>query len=228
MSLENRPKIDRRTFLRVAAGVVPAPFLIACADDSSPPAPSAAAPTATPPPAAAAPTTQAAQVLAPTPECGDDDDLTPEQTEGPFFTPKSPERTSLLEAGMPGTRLIVAGSVLTTSCQPVAGALIDFWQANDAGEYDNAGYQLRGHQFTDAAGRYTLETVLPGLYPGRTRHIHVKVQAPSQPVLTTQLYFPNQPDNASDGGFAAALVMDVQPQADGSQVGAFDFVLDIA
>ena len=79
----------------------------------------------------------------------------------------------------------------------------------------------------EAAGRYTLETVLPGLYPGRTRHIHVKVQAPSQPVLTTQLYFPNQPDNASDGGFAAALVMDVQPQADGSQVGAFDFVLDL-
>ncbi len=232
MSHENRPKVDRRTFLRVAAGVLPAPFLIACADDTLPTAPSAAAPTATPPPAVAATVapaaTPVAQVLAPTPECGDDDDdLTPEQTEGPFFTPNSPERASLLEAGMPGTRLLVAGSVLTTSCQPVAGALIDFWQANDAGEYDNAGYQLRGHQFTDAAGRYTLETVLPGLYPGRTRHIHVKVQAPNQPVLTTQLYFPNEPDNASDGIFASALVMELQAQADGRQAGAFDFVLNL-
>jgi protocatechuate 3,4-dioxygenase beta subunit len=243
MSHENRPKIDRRTFLRVAASVVPAPFLIACAD-SAQTAPSAAVPTATAPPAAsAAPsavpaaavpsavpaaTAQIAQVLAPTPECGDDDDdLTPAQTEGPYFTPNSPERTSLLEAGIGGTRLIVAGSVLTTSCQPVAGALMDFLQANDAGEYDIVGYQLRGHQFTDAAGRYSLETVLPGLYPGRTRHIHVKVQAPSQPVLTTQLYFPNEPANARDGIFAPALLMDVQAQADGSQAGAFDFVLDL-
>jgi len=63
----------------------------------------------------------------------------------------------------------------------------------------NTGYRLRGHQFTDEAGRYALETVVPGLYPGRTRHLHVKVQAPNQPVLTTQLYFPGQPSNATDG-----------------------------
>ncbi|MBA3468857.1 MAG: hypothetical protein H0T53_04345 [Herpetosiphonaceae bacterium] len=243
MSNQNRPKIDRRAFLRVAASVVPAPFLLAACADSSQTATTVAPPAAVAPTAAAAPssvpaaiaetaaataTTQVAQVLAPTPECADDDDdLTPAQTEGPYFTPNSPERTSLLEAGMPGTRMKVSGAVLTTSCQPVAGALIDFWHANDAGEYDNLGYQLRGHQFTDAAGRYTLETVVPGLYPGRTRHFHVKVQAPNQPILTTQLYFPNEPDNARDGIYAAALVMDVQPQADGSQSGAFDFVLDL-
>ena len=69
--------------------------------------------------------------------------------------------------------------MVTTGCQPVAQAKIEFWQANDAGEYDNSGYTLRGHQFTDAQGRYALQTVVPGLYPGRTRHIHVKVQAPN-------------------------------------------------
>ncbi|HMO54725.1 MAG TPA: hypothetical protein PJ994_09490, partial [Tepidiformaceae bacterium] len=144
---------------------------------------SAAAPTGT--------TAAAAGTLEPTPECTDDDDEpTVAQTEGPYFTPNSPERTSLLETGMSGTRLLLTGQVVSTSCAPVANALIDFWQCDDSGEYDNAGYRLRGHQFTDGNGAYMLETVVPGLYPGRTRHIHVKVQAPNERVLTTQLYFP--------------------------------------
>ncbi len=75
------------------------------------------------------------------------------------------------------------------SCVPVAGALLDFWHADADGEYDLDGFRLRGHQFTDGEGHFSLETVMPGLYPGRTRHIHVKVQAPGGPILTTQLYF---------------------------------------
>jgi protocatechuate 3,4-dioxygenase beta subunit len=57
---------------------------------------------------------------------------------------------------------------------------------------------VRGHQFTDAQGRYLFETILPGLYPGRTRHFHLRDQAPNGPVLTTQLYFPGEPANAGD------------------------------
>lgn len=171
--------------------------------------------------------TATTQVLEPTPACADDDDETPAQTEGPYYTPNTPERTSLLEAGITGTPLLVTGTVLTTDCQPIAAALIDFWHCDDAGNYDNVGYKLRGHQFADAQGRYTLETILPGLYPGRTRHIHVKVQAPNQPILTTQLYFPNEPDNASDGIFHPALLMDVQDSTNG-QSAAFNFVLDLS
>jgi protocatechuate 3,4-dioxygenase beta subunit len=163
--------------------------------------------------------------LPPTPACGDDDDdPTPAQTEGPYYTPDTPERASLLEPGMIGTHLLVTGYVLTTNCQPVARALLDFWHCDDAGVYDNVGYRLRGHQFTDDAGRYSLETIVPGVYPGRTRHIHVKVQAPNQPVLTTQLYFPDEPENASDGIFNPVLVMDVQDAQDG-KLAAFNFVL---
>ena len=168
-----------------------------------------------------------AQVLPPTPECLDDDDPTPSQTEGPYFTPNSPERTSLLEPGMGGARLVLSGSVLGTTCQPVAGALIDFWQADDAGRYDNVGYRLRGHQFADAAGRYTLETAVPGLYPGRTRHIHLKVQAPNRPALTTQLYFPFEPSNQTDRIFHPALLLDIQDAPDGSKLARFDFVLNL-
>src|SRR5687768_7074179 len=90
--------------------------------------------------------------LIPTPACGDDDDddPTPRQTEGPFFTPNSPKRTSLLETGMAGTRLVVTGMVLTRGCRPVQNALVDFWQCDDAGHYANSGYQLRRPQSTDA------------------------------------------------------------------------------
>ena len=171
-------------------------------------------------------TSSGGTTLAPTPACFDDDDVTPPQTEGPYYTRNTPERTSLLEPGMAGTRLVVSGLVVDTACQPIPRALLDFWQTDDAGEYDNVGYRLRGNQFTDDAGAYRLETVVPGLYPGRTRHIHVKVQAPNQPVLTTQLYFPDEPRNARDGIFRPELVMDVQDVADG-KTGAFNFVLDV-
>ena len=175
----------------------------------------------------ATPPAQATPMLAPTPACGDDDDLetTVEQTEGPYFTPNSPERTSLLEAGMPGTKLVLTGYVYTTDCRPVEKALFDAWQANDAGEYDNEGYTLRGHQFTDKDGRYELTTIVPGLYPGRTRHIHVKVQAPNGPVLTSQLYFPDEPENERDGIFDPSLVIDQKDATDG-KVGFFTFVLE--
>ncbi len=163
-----------------------------------------------------------------TPANVDEDDLplTPPQTEGPYFKRNSPERTSLVEAGTPGTRLLLTGRVLTTAGQPVARALLDFWQADDHGQYDNAGFTLRGHQFTNEAGQYRLETIVPGLYPGRTRHIHVKVQAPNQPVLTTQLYFAGEARNAADGIFHQALAMQVQDAADG-KAAAFDFVLTL-
>jgi hypothetical protein len=170
--------------------------------------------------------TPAAGPLAPTPACDDGDDPTPPETEGPFFTPSSPRRTSLLETGLAGTRLTLAGVVVGTSCRPVARALLDFWQADSGGEYDNQGYRLRGHQFTDAKGRFRLETIVPGLYTGRTRHIHVKVQAPNRPVLTTQLYFPGEPANESDSLFRPDLQVE-QRDSGGARQASFAFVLDL-
>jgi protocatechuate 3,4-dioxygenase beta subunit len=168
-----------------------------------------------------------ASVRSPTPACGEADDLTPSQTEGPYFKPRSPERRSLLDPGIAGTPIVLTGTVLSRRCQPIAGALVDFWQADDAGKYDNRGYRLRGHQFADDAGHYRLETIVPGLYPGRTRHIHVKVQAPNRPILTTQLYFPGEPRNRTDRIFMADLLVAVQDSAEGKRA-TFDFILDVA
>jgi protocatechuate 3,4-dioxygenase beta subunit len=150
--------------------------------------------------------------------------VTPAQTEGPYFKAGSPQRRSLLEAGMRGTRLTISGSVLTSACKPIRRARLDFWQADADGAYDNDGFRLRGHQFTDRRGRYRLETVLPGLYEGRTRHIHVKVRAPGRSALTTQLYIPNTPQNAQDGIFDARLLVRMRTVGD-RRVARFDFVL---
>ncbi|MFD3530146.1 carbohydrate-binding protein [Streptomyces sp. NPDC058664] len=161
-----------------------------------------------------------------TPECDDGDDPTPPQTEGPYFKPRSPRRTSLLETGTVGVRLTVSGYVFGLACRPMADVLLDFWQADANGAYDNTGFRFRGHQFTDSRGAFALTTIVPGLYPGRTRHIHVKVQAPGRPVLTTQLYFPGEPRNNTDSIFDPRLLMAVR-DAGGAREAAFDFVLNV-
>lgn len=164
--------------------------------------------------------------LAPTPACNDGDAATLRQSEGPFFKPRTPERVSLLDPGISGPVIEISGFVLTRSCKPVARALLDFWQADAAGAYDNSGFRLRGHQYSDAEGRYQLRTIVPADYPGRTAHIHVKVQAPGGPVLTTQLYFPDRPHNASDFLFRRELLIRVAEAGEGLK-GRFDFVLDL-
>src|SRR5262247_1280986 len=123
-------KTSRREFLKTAAG------LSACAVAVGD-----------------VPTAQA-QSLRPTPSCPGSAPPTERQTEGPYFKPASPRRASLLEPGMPGTKIVVTGLVLSTACQPVAQALIDVWHADDHRDYDNTSFRLRGHQFTDDQRRY--------------------------------------------------------------------------
>jgi protocatechuate 3,4-dioxygenase beta subunit len=177
-------------------------ILTSCSNTDLAPLPTAPAP-------AHAPTNiSPTQAISPTPVSGGDfftemgialpepvcSALTQPQTEGPYYTPNTPERHSLLEEGMAGTRLILVGRVLDQDCRPLANAWLDFWQADAEGNYDNTGYTLRGHQFTDSQGRYHLETIVPGLYSSRPiEHIHLKVRPEGGEVVTSQLYFPQQP-----------------------------------
>ncbi len=147
-------------------------------------------------------------------------------TEGPYFKNGAPERTSLSEEGVTGTKLVISGRVLTRTCQPVADARLEFWQADAQGAYDNSGYRLRGYQMSAADGSYHLETIVPGLYPGRTRHIHFKVIAAKRATLVSQLFFPNEPGNATDGICETSLVLPVEDTADG-KTAVMDYILDI-
>jgi len=186
--------MDRRRALKIAAGLAAAPLSMPARGAGLPPTPSCPA-----------------------------DGATPRQTEGPFYTPRTPLKSSFL-ADAEGEPLTLQGYVLDTGCRPLAGAWLDLWHADASGAYDNRGFRLRGHQFTDAGGRYRFETIVPGLYPGRTRHFHVKLRAQgSRRELTTQLYFPGEPENERDGLFRRDLLLRLDPAA---RTARFDFVLD--
>ena len=164
------------------------------------------------------------QTLPLTPACGEKPERTPSQTAGPFYTPDSPRRGSLAEPGSKAELLNVTGLVLSPQCKPVANALLGFWHCDQTGEYDNRGFRYRGHVFAATQGRYSLQTIVPGEYPGRTRHIHVKVRPPGGGVLTTQLYFPGEPGNRSDGIYRPELTMQVARDG-GDRSARFDFVV---
>ena len=168
--------------------------------------------------------TVSAQSLSLTPACGEHPESTPAQTPGPFYTPDSPRRSSLIVPGASAERLVLAGFVLSPQCTPVANALLDFWHCDERGDYDNNGFRYRGHLFANEQGLYRLETIVPGEYPGRTRHIHVKVRAPGSRVLTTQLYFPDEPRNRSDWIYRPELTMQVT-RSDGRRDARFDFII---
>jgi len=202
MMLEIRvSKTTRRRFL-LDAGMLAAGWELLCAD------------------------TVQSQELAPTPFCHDGDEPTVRETEGPFFKPKSPERSDLREPGARTRQLELSGLVLTRSCHPLRGAVVDLWHADERGEYDNIGFRYRGHVLTGPDGVFRFRTIVPAIYFGRTRHYHVKVQAPDSGLLTTQLYFPNERANLRDGLFQRELLMRVADAGDGL-TGRFDFVLNV-
>lgn len=130
--------------------------------------------------------------------------------EGPFFEAGAPQRTQLAAADEPGDRLRIEGTVVDQDCRPVAGVLLDVWQADRDGNYHDAGseYRLRAQLLTDAQGRYAFDSIVPGNYPiaegsWRPAHVHFMVSKPGYLPLTTQLYFqgdPYLPPNDGCGG----------------------------
>jgi protocatechuate 3,4-dioxygenase beta subunit len=104
---------------------------------------------------------------------------------GPFYVAGAPERSKT------GDGLTVGGAVRSTrECKGLPAAKVEWWSANPRGGYDDG---HRATQTTDAEGRYRYVTDMPGKYPGRPVHLHVKVSAPGHRTLVTQIY-PNPND----------------------------------
>ena len=139
--------------------------------------------------------------------------------EGPFYKAGAPLRASLVEPGSTAEKMILSGIVRSADCRPLANVSLDFWHADDKGEYDGSGHRYRGVVTTDALGRYRLETNLQPPYMGRPRHIHVKVQRIGARALTTQLYFPGE---ARDAPRALVVKMERRPEG---RLATYDFVL---
>ena len=146
--------------------------------------------------------------------------------EGPYWIPDSPERSNLRDPG-DAPLLDLYFSVVDQNCEPIPSAWIDIWHADSDGDYDKNGWGYRGHHFADGTGYSILETVIPGLYPGRTSHIHVKVRGTSPSIITTQLYFPDVPENEDDFFYHPDLEVSViEEDADGNMIAEFQFVVE--
>jgi protocatechuate 3,4-dioxygenase beta subunit len=151
--------------------------------------------------------------------------LTPAQQEGPFFSPGSPQRSSLIDEGMPGVPALIFGRVFDQDCNPIPGAKLDFWLADVNGEYDNVGYTLRGHVFSNEAGYYQIESIEPTSYTGRPPHIHVKVYAPTgEELLTTQMYFAGSENSAEVTNNPELYVTYLDVDQDGRLQVLFNFI----
>ena len=148
--------------------------------------------------------------------------------EGPFYREGAPERSDISIEGE-GPLLTLVGQVVGWDCNPIEGAWIDFWHCDSSGAYDNtsADYRFRGYQFADDKGEWSLTSNVPAQYPGRPKHLHVKVQGEISDILTTQLYFPDDPLNSTDNWYHPDLeITVVDEQSNGDLIATYIFQLD--
>ena len=167
----------------------------------------------------------------------DDDDsvdpcvVTDDNIEGPYYVSDAPVRSDLDLYGDKGTGLTVSGRVLDGDCNPIEGAVLEIWHADPSAEYDEGSSEMRyrGQMATDAAGTYSFSTLVPGHYLNgdayRPAHIHAKLWVGTAELLTTQLYFRDDPYNADDPFIEASLIMDFTTSPKGDRVAVFDFIL---
>jgi protocatechuate 3,4-dioxygenase, beta subunit len=142
-------------------------------------------------------------------------DQTPSQIEGPYYPTRKPAETDadLTQVGggqkSQGQALSLTGLVVDHGGKPIAGAVVEIWQADHQGIYlhprdsrvarRDTNFQGFGTMITNDTGAFLFRTIVPGRYEGRPPHIHVKVTPPDGATLTTQLYFKGDADLSRDG-----------------------------
>ena len=153
---------------------------------------------------------------------------------GPFFSEGAPETNSIIPEDYEGDRLFLSGTLSSTDCgKIISNAIMDFWQANENGDYDNLGFNFRGKIITDENGNYNLETIIPGKYLNgsqyRPSHIHLKVQAEGYDELVTQIYFQGDESISADPWASAPSatnrIIPLNAGFAGDWFGVFDVVL---
>lgn len=161
--------------------------------------------------------------------------------EGPFYTDNPPEIADgkLSKSDETGTKIRITGRVQNLDCSEfIPDTIVDIWHANDAGAYDNDGYNLRGQVKTNAQGFYVFETIKPGKYLNgskfRPSHIHFKITPPNHPTITTQLYFKGDTSIAEDAAAkldsgqydASNRIIELTENTDGVLEGTWDIAIN--
>ncbi|GAA0035040.1 MULTISPECIES: catechol 1,2-dioxygenase [Brevibacterium] len=176
--------------------------------------------------------------------------------EGPYYLDGSPELewngTIPMRPDEPGTPFVFKGQVKSVSGEPLPGAKLELWHADNLGFYSQFApglpeWNLRGTFVANENGEYEIHTIRPapyqiptegacgqlieaaGWHAWRPAHMHFKVHAPEHMLITSQLYFPGDPHNNDDIASAVKpeLMLDPQPNPDAEgEYTVYDFVLD--
>jgi hydroxyquinol 1,2-dioxygenase len=145
---------------------------------------------------------------------------------GPFHVEGAPQPAhgADISGGLPGERLLVEGGVATAGGEPIPGAVVEVWSADEDGFYDVQRDDLDGHALratfrTDAEGRFHFWTVMPSPYPipddgpvgellgatarhpYRPAHLHFMITAPGHETLVTHIFASDSPWLDSDAVF---------------------------
>lgn len=143
---------------------------------------------------------------------------------GPYYEPNTPFRETIAPEENTGTELTVSGKVLNANCTAVyKNVVVDIWQANETGNYDDTWY--RGRVTTADDGSYSFTTVIPKGYGEGTAfrppHIHFKIWDESTEIITSQMFLPE----SRNQGIEEAYIIDVTQGEDGTYVGKHDIIL---
>lgn len=142
-------------------------------------------------------------------------DLTPAQTEGPYYPRRKAADTDadLTRIGngsrAKGETLAIRARVIDPDGKPIEGTRVEIWQVDHQGIYmhpddpntrrRDPNFQFYGEARTDHDGNVRFLTIRPVAYEGRPSHIHAKVTPPNGATLTTQFYFADDAMLARDG-----------------------------
>jgi protocatechuate 3,4-dioxygenase beta subunit len=149
---------------------------------------------------------------------------------GPFYRPEAPFRKNMVMKDAPADlKINVSGTVYTSDCTtPLNDVLVEVWQANQDGEYDNEtkNFNYRASIKTDSKGKYNFETIIPGKYMNgdqyRPSHIHFRIRAKEHREIVSQIYFKEDPYIAVDPWAsqpeAAQRILPIMDDKTGKQV----------
>jgi catechol 1,2-dioxygenase len=164
------------------------------------------------------------------PATSGDWEVTPSDMLGPFYREGAPFRGKITPPLEAGDILAITGRVWGhDSREPLPGAVLDIWQADIRGEYEDKeeNVRLRARITADEQGYYEYETIYPGRYATRPAHIHYIVRHPDYVKLVTQLYFRGDANNKNET-IEEALITDLE-EVEGTggtyRRGVFDIVL---
>ncbi|MDC0989117.1 protocatechuate 3,4-dioxygenase [Rhodospirillales bacterium] len=176
---------------------------------------------------------------------------TPSHTEGPFYPVNKPidQDADLTFVNnnkelAQGDIHILQGRVLDTNEKPISNALVEIWQANKWGRYQDPrddsnlrwdkNFQGYGKVTTNVDGNYRFRTIRPSGYNyngiKRTPHIHFKVTDGTKNIFTTQMYFAGEIENEQDMFLKnikrkSSVIVEFGTLPNNEKIGTFDIIV---